>query len=66
VGRGGARFERPGRLSEDAELLRELDFDALVPWAASAGQPWYALTNEADRRRRIGAIIERVRRGEDA
>jgi glyoxylase-like metal-dependent hydrolase (beta-lactamase superfamily II) len=51
---------------ESLELIRDLDFDVLVPWAASAGQPWYALTNEADRRRRIGAIIERVRRGEDA
>ena len=51
---------------ETLELLRELDFDVLVPWAAGAGQPWYALTNEADRLRRIDAIIERVRRGEDA
>jgi metallo-beta-lactamase superfamily protein len=43
-------------------LLRELDFDVLVPWAA-AGTPT-APTDGADARRRIDAIIERVRRGE--
>ena len=46
------------------ELIRELDFDVLVPWAASAGQPYYAETDADDRRRRLEAIIERVRRGE--
>ena len=46
------------------DLLRDLDFDVLVPWAATAGRPWYAETDRADARRRIGAIIERVRRGE--
>jgi glyoxylase-like metal-dependent hydrolase (beta-lactamase superfamily II) len=47
------------------ELIRELDFDILVPWAASEGGPYYALTDESDARRRIDAILERVRRGED-
>jgi glyoxylase-like metal-dependent hydrolase (beta-lactamase superfamily II) len=47
------------------ELLRELDFDVLVPWAATAGQPPHAVTDEDDARRRIDAILERVRRGED-
>ena len=47
------------------ELIRELDFDVLVPWAATRGQPYYATTDRADAQRRIGAIIERVRRGED-
>ncbi|HEX5619898.1 MAG TPA: MBL fold metallo-hydrolase [Solirubrobacteraceae bacterium] len=42
-------------------LLRELDFDVLVPWVA-AGAP-YALTDGADARHRIDAIIDRVRRG---
>jgi len=46
-------------------LIRELDFDALVPWAASAGEPAYTLTDHADARRRIDAILERLRRGED-
>lgn len=47
------------------ELLRELDFDVLVPWAATAGEPYHAVTSNADARRRIDAILERVRRGED-
>jgi glyoxylase-like metal-dependent hydrolase (beta-lactamase superfamily II) len=47
------------------ELIRELDFDVLVPWAASAGERYHAVTSHAEARRRIGAIIERLRRGED-
>ena len=47
------------------ELLRELDFDVLVPWAATAGRPFHAVTDRADTRRRIDAIIARVRRGAD-
>jgi glyoxylase-like metal-dependent hydrolase (beta-lactamase superfamily II) len=45
-------------------LFRELEFDVLVPWAASIGQPYHAVTSQADARRRIDAIIERLRRGE--
>ena len=45
---------------DSLELIRELDFDVLVPWAATAGQPDHALTDRADTRRRIDAIIERV------
>jgi Metallo-beta-lactamase superfamily len=51
---------------DSLELIRELDFDVLVPWAASAGEPWYAVTSRADARRRIDAIIERVRAGADS
>ena len=50
---------------ESLELIRELDFDVLVPWAASAGKPHHSVTDEADARRRIDAILERVRRGDD-
>ena len=50
---------------ESLELIRELDFDVLVPWAASAGQPWFAMTDPVDRRARIDAIIDRLRAGED-
>jgi glyoxylase-like metal-dependent hydrolase (beta-lactamase superfamily II) len=50
---------------ESLELIRELDFDVLVPWAASAGDPYHAVASQADARRRIDAIIERLRRGED-
>ena len=46
------------------ELIRQLDFDVLVPWAASSDQPYYAVTSHADAKRRVGAILERVRRGE--
>jgi glyoxylase-like metal-dependent hydrolase (beta-lactamase superfamily II) len=49
---------------ESLELIRGLDFDVLVPWAASAGQPYHAVTSDAEKRRRIDAIAERVRRGE--
>ena len=44
-------------------LLRELEFDLLVPWAA-AGEPHHAVTSQADARRRIDAIIQRLWRGE--
>lgn len=47
------------------ELIGELEFDVLVPWAATRGQPFHARTDRADARRRIDAIVERVRRGED-
>ena len=50
---------------ESLELIRGLDFDVLVPWAATGGQPYHALTSRADARRRIDAISERIRRGED-
>ena len=47
------------------ELIAGLDFDVLAPWAAGRGHLPYALTNRADAHRRIGAIAERLRRGED-
>jgi glyoxylase-like metal-dependent hydrolase (beta-lactamase superfamily II) len=50
---------------DSLELLRELDFDVLVPWAASAGQPYHAITSQAEARRRIDAIAARVRAGGD-
>jgi hypothetical protein len=54
-----------GPYLESLELIRELDFDVLVPWAASGGRPYYAETDRADAQRRIDAIIERVRAGGD-
>lgn len=50
---------------ESLELIRELAFDVLVPWAATRGRRYYALTDGTDTHRRIDAIIERLRRGED-
>jgi glyoxylase-like metal-dependent hydrolase (beta-lactamase superfamily II) len=48
------------------ELLRGLDFDVLVPWAASHGQAPFVRTDAADAAARIGAIIERLRAGGDS
>jgi glyoxylase-like metal-dependent hydrolase (beta-lactamase superfamily II) len=50
---------------ESLELIKGLEFDVLVPWAATAGQPLHAVTDKADSRRRIDAILARVRRGDD-
>jgi glyoxylase-like metal-dependent hydrolase (beta-lactamase superfamily II) len=47
------------------ELIGGLDFDVLVPWAATHGQRPYAMTDRADAQGRIGAIAERLRRGDD-
>ena len=44
------------------EALREEEFDVLVPWAAPAGEPWFAETDPPDARRRIDAIVKRVSR----
>jgi hypothetical protein len=47
------------------ELIRGLDFDVLVPWAATAGEAYHAVTDSADARRRIDAIHRRVAAGEN-
>ncbi len=46
------------------ELIRELDFDVLVPWVASHDGPSHVVTSRANARRRIDAIARRLRRGE--
>ena len=56
----------PVAFAHSLELIRELDFDVLVPWAATSGQPYHAVTDAADRRRRVDAMLESVRRGERA
>jgi len=50
---------------ESLELIRDLDFDVLVPWVADAGEEYYAVTGRDDARRRIDTILERIRRGEN-
>lgn len=50
---------------ESLELIRGLDFDVLVPWAASATDPFYALTDEHDKHGRITTIMNRLWSGED-
>lgn len=52
-----------GAYVESLDLVRSLDFDVLVPWAAGAHQQFHALTDAADARRRIGAILDRIWRG---
>lgn len=47
------------------ERLKSVEFDVLVPWAASRDQPFHAVTDRADARHRLDAIIDRLRRGED-
>jgi glyoxylase-like metal-dependent hydrolase (beta-lactamase superfamily II) len=44
---------------ESLELMRELDFDVLVPWVAAKGSDPYTRTGAADARRRIDAVIAR-------
>lgn len=50
---------------ESLELIKTLEFDLLVPWAASAGQPFHAATDQTDTARRIDRVVERLRRGDD-
>jgi glyoxylase-like metal-dependent hydrolase (beta-lactamase superfamily II) len=47
------------------ELMKDLDFDVLLPWTVGRGGPFHAMTDRADARRRIDAIIDRLRRGDD-
>jgi glyoxylase-like metal-dependent hydrolase (beta-lactamase superfamily II) len=49
---------------ESLQLIAELDFDVLVPWAAAKDGPHHAFTNRAHTRRRIDAILKRLARGE--
>jgi glyoxylase-like metal-dependent hydrolase (beta-lactamase superfamily II) len=49
------------RYIESLELVRELDFDLLVPWATTVGDPFYGRTDRADARRRIDAMLSRLR-----
>src|SRR3954447_21846404 len=47
------------------ELIRDLDFDVLVPWAATRGDESYSVVSAAEAKRRLDAIIARVRAGAD-
>ena len=50
---------------ESLELMRELDFDVLVPWGAISGEPFVEFTSRRQARERIDAAIARVRAGGD-
>jgi hypothetical protein len=49
-----------GAYMESLLLLGELDFDVLVPWAASAGGQPHAFTSKDDARRRIDKLVQRI------
>ena len=44
------------------ELIRGLEFDVIVPWAASLDGSYYGFTDKSDIGRRIDKILERMRR----
>ncbi len=46
-------------------LVRELDFDVLVPWGTTEGGPCFALADRAEIVARVDAIIARVESGGD-
>ncbi len=46
-------------------LVRELDFDVLVPWGTTEEGPSFALADQAEIHARVDAIIARVKAGGD-
>ena len=44
-------------------LIRELDFDVLVPWGAETGAPCFDVVTRSQARQRIDTLIERVEAG---
>jgi len=44
-------------------VIRDLDFDVLVPWGVTEDGPSFAMTDQDDRHQRIDAIIARVEAG---
>jgi glyoxylase-like metal-dependent hydrolase (beta-lactamase superfamily II) len=53
------------RYVESLELLRDLEFDLLAPWAASRDGPEVFRVEPGEGRERIAEILARVRSGED-
>jgi len=47
------------------EAIRELEFDALVPWAAGVGDETIAFVTPSQRRELLDEVLERVRAGAD-
>jgi glyoxylase-like metal-dependent hydrolase (beta-lactamase superfamily II) len=48
---------------ETLELMRDLDFDVMVPWAALDDASAYELVTPAERTSQVNNLLERVRRG---
>ena len=57
-------FSDRERYIESLELIRGLDFDVVVPWAATVGEPAHAVVDRPEAEQRIDAILERVRGGQ--
>lgn len=48
------------------EMIRDLDFDALVPWVSIKGEsPVFFINDDNDKQQRVQKIIDRVRNGEN-
>lgn len=50
---------------DSLSLVRELDFDVLVPWGTTRSDPSVVVVDAAEKRARIDAVIARVRTGSD-
>jgi len=48
---------------ETLALLRDLDFDALVPWPAQTGRPAVEYVTPEEKERQIDALLQRLRAG---
>ena len=48
---------------DSLRLIRDLDFDVLVPWAAIEGEPPVNVVDHDDARTRIDAVVARVEAG---
>jgi glyoxylase-like metal-dependent hydrolase (beta-lactamase superfamily II) len=46
-------------------LMRETEFDVLVPWGATQGYPYLAVVSQTEAREHLGAIITRIEAGGD-
>jgi len=58
--------ELRGAYLESLALVRDLDFDVLVPWGTTEGDPPYGLvTGRSEIRDRVDAIVDRVKAGGD-
>ncbi|HCY1636433.1 TPA: MBL fold metallo-hydrolase [Staphylococcus aureus] len=52
---------------QSLEMVKELDFDVLVPWVTIKDEPLvYFVENEYEKREQIQNIIDRVREGENS
>ena len=53
------------RYIESLESIRTMEFDVVLPSVAAAGQSYYTFTDRSEAGRHIGAILDRLRLGEN-